>query len=158
MLRLQRAIDRLREPGFHLQHALQNWNSYLILPLFAFVNMGIVVVGTRVDLLADEVIGTVLGLATGKPLGICLAVLIAVKTGLGRLSSDVTGFQLAGAASLAGIGFTMSIFIASAAFEGTQLEAVKIAVLIGSALSAFAGIAMLSAVSARTSVPRLVRG
>ncbi|MEO1037304.1 MAG: Na+/H+ antiporter NhaA [Pseudomonadota bacterium] len=158
VLRLQRAIDRLREPGFHLQYALQNWNSYLILPLFAFVNMGIVVVGTRVDLLADEVIGTVLGLALGKPLGICLAVLIAVKTGLGRLSSDVTGFQLAGAASLAGIGFTMSIFIASAAFEGTQLQAVKIAVLIGSALSAFAGIAMLTAASARTSVPRLVRG
>lgn len=143
VLRLQRTIDRLRDPGFHVQHALENWSSYLVLPLFAFVSMGVSVAGTSMNGLSDEVLGTVLGLALGKPLGICMAVYVAVKTGIGRLSADISALQVAGAGSLAGIGFTMSIFIASAAFEGSQLQAVKAAVLVGSVVSAMVGVSLL---------------
>lgn len=143
VLRLQRVIDRLRDPGFHLQHYLENWNSFLILPLFAFLNMGVVVVGVALNWFSGEVVGTVLGLVIGKPLGICLAVYLAVRSGAGRLSEDITWIHLIGAACLAGIGFTMSIFIASAAFDGNQLQSVKVAVLVGSALSVAIGVSIL---------------
>ena len=140
---LGEALGRLREPGVHLQHALEGWTNYLVLPLFAFANTGILVVGSSFSLAAPETLGVVLGLALGKPLGIVGACWIAVRLGLARLSSEVSWVQMIGAGSLAGVGFTMSIFIATAAFEGAQLEAVKLAVLLASAASASIGMLIL---------------
>ena len=140
---LREAVGRLRAPGDHLQHALEGWTAYLVLPLFAFFNTGIAVLGAPFDPLAPAPLGVILGLTLGKPLGILLASGLAVRAGLARLPEGVRWPQLAGAASLAGIGFTMSIFIAGEAFEGPALAAAKLAVLIASALSAALGLAIL---------------
>ncbi|WP_299934605.1 Na+/H+ antiporter NhaA [uncultured Pelagimonas sp.] len=137
--RLQEAIDRLRDPGFHLQNALEHWSNFMILPLFAFFNTGILIFGSSFSATAPESLGVILGLVIGKPLGIFLIVFVAVKLGIAHMSSEISWSQLIGAGFLAGVGFTMSIFIGSAAFEGAQLESVKLAILIASALAAVIG-------------------
>ncbi|QQA41858.1 Na+/H+ antiporter NhaA [Pelagovum pacificum] len=138
------AFERLREPGEHLQHALEGWTNYLILPLFAFFNTGLLIIGSEFSPFAPESLGVMLGLMIGKPLGIVGLCFIAAKIGLARLPNGVNWTQMIGAGCLAGVGFTMSIFIATAAFEGLELEAVKLAVLIGSTISAIAGLVILS--------------
>ncbi len=137
--RLQEAIDRLRDPGFHLQNALEHWSNYMILPLFAFFNTGILIFGSSFSATAPEALGVILGLVIGKPLGIFLIVFVAVKLGIAHMSSEISWSQLMGAGFLAGVGFTMSIFIGSAAFEGAQLESVKLAILAASTLAAVIG-------------------
>ncbi|WP_371155154.1 Na+/H+ antiporter NhaA [Jannaschia sp. 2305UL9-9] len=142
MARLDAAVERLREPGFHLQHRLENWSNFLILPLFAFFNTGIVLAG-GLALANPAVLGVIIGLVVGKPLGICLFVWIGLRTGLATLPDGTNWRQLFGAACLCGVGFTMSIFIASAAFEGTVLGDVKLAVLAASCIAAAVGSAIL---------------
>ncbi|MBP0483820.1 Na+/H+ antiporter NhaA [Sagittula salina] len=141
--RLQNAVERLREPGFHLQEALEAYSNYLILPLFAFFNTGLLIIGSSFSPLAPESLGVMLGLLIGKPLGIVGIVWIATKLGFARLSSEISWLQMIGAGFLAGVGFTMSIFISSAAFEGGELESVKLAVLLASTCAAVAGSAIL---------------
>lgn len=150
--RLQSAIDRLRDPGFHLQHALENWSNFLILPLFAFFNTGILIIGSSFSPAAPEALGVMAGLMIGKPLGIFLIVWIAVRLGLAQLSSEISWLQVLGAGCLAGVGFTMSIFIGSAAFADTQLESVKLAILIASLGSAILGSTLLVFASKRSRV------
>lgn len=142
--RLKAAVDRLREPGFHLQEALESWTNFMILPLFAFFNTGILVFGSGFSPTAPEALGVMLGLYIGKPLGIVGAVWLATRLGLGRLSSVIGWQQLIGAGFLAGVGFTMSIFIGSAAFSGSQLESVKLAILLASTAAALTGAAILA--------------
>ncbi|MBN7784910.1 Na+/H+ antiporter NhaA [Ponticoccus gilvus] len=141
--RLQNAVSRLREPGFHLQQALESWSNFLILPLFAFFNTGILVIGSSFSPLAPESLGVMLGLLIGKPLGIVGIVFVATKLGIARLSSEISWMQMIGAGFLAGVGFTMSIFISSAAFSGAELESVKLAVLLASAGAAVTGSLLL---------------
>ncbi len=140
---LEQAITRLREPGHHLQHALENWTNFLILPLFAFFNTGVLLVGSGFAPLAPESLGVMLGLVLGKPLGIFASCWIAVRMGWAQLSSEIGWLQFLGAGCLAGVGFTMSIFIATAAFSGPQLGAVKLAVFLGSVASALIGSALI---------------
>lgn len=143
---LQAIVDRMRDPGFHLQRKLENWNNFLILPLFAFVNTGIVFAGSGFSLDQAAVVGTILGLIAGKTLGIFGFVWISVRLGVAKLSAEISWLQLLGASNLCGIGFTMSIFIASAAFEAQLLASVKLAILIASILAAILGtIILLSA-------------
>ncbi|MEM6903214.1 MAG: Na+/H+ antiporter NhaA [Pseudomonadota bacterium] len=143
MQRLGQAVSRLREPGFHLQHALENWSSFLILPLFAFANTGVALTAGSFSLATPESLGVMAGLLIGKPLGITLAVWLAVKTGRTKLSEDINWPQLIGAATLCGVGFTMSIFISTAAFDGAQLASVKVSVLAASTLAAIVGATIL---------------
>ncbi|WP_166434061.1 Na+/H+ antiporter NhaA [Roseovarius spongiae] len=150
VLALENAINRLREPGHHLQHALENWTNFLILPLFAFFNTGILLAGSHFSPLAPESVGVILGLLIGKPLGIVGACWLAVRLGWAQLSSEINWRQFIGAGCLAGVGFTMSIFIASAAFEGPQLASVKLAVLLGSVTSAIVGASLLAHAGAAT--------
>ena len=140
---IQRAVDRLREPGYHLQHALESWTNYLVLPLFAFFNTGVLIVGSDFSLSEPAALGVIAGLVLGKPLGIVLFCWLAIQFGLARLSPGIAWPQLLGAGCLAGIGFTMSIFIASAAFQGQQLESVKLAILIASGVATAAGVLIL---------------
>lgn len=140
---LQQALDRLREPGYHVQYALEGWSNFLILPLFAFFNTGIVIYGTSFELTAPEISGVMAGLIIGKPLGIVLVCWLAVQLGLARLSPQVTWQHMIGGGCLAGIGFTMSIFIASAAFPDEALNSVKLAILIASAGAATIGTLIL---------------
>ncbi|WP_118134756.1 Na+/H+ antiporter NhaA [Oceanicella sp. SM1341] len=146
---LQNALERLREPGVHLQRALESWSNFLILPLFAFFNTGIAVGSASFSVSSPEVLGVVGGLAIGKPLGIFTVCWVSVKLGITRLSPDIRWSQMLGAGCLAGVGFTMSIFIASAAFSGEELEGVKLAILLASTASALVGMGILWAVRRR---------
>lgn len=140
---LQQALDRLREPGYHLQHALEGWSNFLILPFFAFFNTGIIFYGEPFDWTAPEVLGIMAGLIIGKPIGIVLLCWLAVKLEITRLPSKVTWRHMIGGGSLAGIGFTMSFFIAAVAFGGEALNSVKLAVLIASVSAATIGTLIL---------------
>lgn len=117
-----------------------------IMPLFAFANAGVSLAGLGLERLAQPVtLGVMLGLFIGKPLGILSFVWLAVASGIARLPAGSTWFQVLGIAWMAGIGFTMSLFIGALAFgEGPLQDAVRIGVLAGSTLSAIAGAIALS--------------
>jgi NhaA family Na+:H+ antiporter len=128
-------------PLDRLETALHPWVAFVIMPLFALANAGV-----RVDLaaLAHPVsIATAAGLALGKPLGIVTFSALAVRLGWARLPEGVNWKMLTGAGCLAGIGFTMSLFIAGLALGDELLESGKIGALIGSAISATVGFTLL---------------
>ena len=115
------AIDDAVEysPLETLEHALHPWVAYAILPLFAFANAGLTLGGLRMDdLLTPLPAGIVLGLVLGKPLGIVGAALLMRATGLARFPEGMDLRAMLGLGLLCGIGFTMSLFIASLAFAG----------------------------------------
>jgi len=128
-------------PLDRLETALHPWVAFGIMPLFALANAGV-----RVELSAmtePVALAVAAGLVLGKPLGIVAFSWVAVKLGLARLPSGVNWKILLGAGFLAGIGFTMSLFIAGLALEGELLTAGKIGTLLGSALSAIFGVGLL---------------
>jgi NhaA family Na+:H+ antiporter len=125
-------------PSLRLEHALDNLSAFVVMPLFAFANAG-VRIGGQLDH-AEVTVGVLLGLVVGKPLGIGAAALGAVKSGIGELPGGVGWTSLLGYACLAGIGFTMSLFIAMLAFDETgPLNAAKSGILAGSLLAGIAG-------------------
>jgi len=129
-----------------LEEALHPWVSFLILPLFAFANAGIPLDGFRLDQLSQPLpLGIAAGLAAGKPLGIIVVSLAAVATGLARLPDQCRWIHMLGVGCLAGIGFTMSLFIGSLAFDGPELTtAVRAGVIAGSVVSTILGISILT--------------
>ena len=140
---LKTALERLRDPGFHIEHGLQHWSNYLILPVFAFMNMGIPLTNTSYVITEPQNIGIILGLLLGKPIGIVFFTWLCVKSGLAKLSNELNWSHILGAGLLAGVGFTMSIFIANAAFAEATLQQVKLSILIASALSGLSGLGIL---------------
>jgi NhaA family Na+:H+ antiporter len=128
-------------PLHSLEHALEPWVAFLVLPIFGFANAGVPLQGLSPDLLlAPLALGIVLGLFFGKQLGIMLSVLIAIRSGLARLPAHATWLEMWGVAILCGIGFTMSLFIGLLAFDDPKYEVMtKLSVLAGSLLSALAG-------------------
>jgi NhaA family Na+:H+ antiporter len=128
-------------PTERLEHALHPWTSYLIVPLFAFANAGIVLTGDAVADPSSVLVGVVLGLVLGKTVGISVFSWVAVKLGWGVLPEGVRFSQLVGIAALGGIGFTVSLFITALAFEGEPLLAdqAKIGILVASVLAAAIG-------------------
>ncbi len=128
-------------PSVKLEHSLIKPVSFIILPLFALANTGIVFsAGWYNDILSSNSLGIISGLSIGKPLGILFFSYIAIKAGLGSLPSDLTYRHITGAGILAGIGFTMSIFITLLAFNDADLIVnSKIAVLLASLISGTAG-------------------
>jgi NhaA family Na+:H+ antiporter len=138
-------------PALRLEHALDRWVAYGILPLFGLTNAGLrfdaLPPGAWRDTLA---IGTALGLLLGKQIGVFGTVMAAARLRLVRLPAKVTTAQLYGGAVLCGIGFTMSLFIGDLAFRQTPRgDEVKLAVFIGSLSSAVLGLAILAIVSPR---------
>lgn len=139
--RLQHAALEGISPLDRLQSGLHQWVAFGIMPLFALANAGV-----RVDfegVQSPVAIAVAVGLLLGKPLGIVLASWVAVKMGLASLPSGVNWNILLGAGFLAGIGFTMSLFIAQLALQENLLSAAKVGVLGGSAISALAGFCWL---------------
>ena len=133
-------------PLEHLEHALHPWVAYGILPLFAFANAGLSLAGlSPADALAPVPLGIALGLLLGKPIGIVTAAVLAHVTGLARFGEGMTFRAVVGLGLLCGIGFTMSLFIASLAFEATPGLARDsvLGVLAASVLAATAGYAWL---------------
>jgi NhaA family Na+:H+ antiporter len=149
--------DDAHSPLHRLEHALSPWVAFGIVPLFAFANAGIALGGLPADVLrAPLVIAVIVGLFFGKQAGILGGVALAVRLGVAQRPGVASWAQLYGVALLAGIGFTMSLFIGGLAFPGTAAlqDEVKVGVLIGSLLSAVAGYAILrSSSTARPSTP-----
>ena len=138
-------------PLERLEHALHPWVAFLILPIFAFANAGVSFAGAGLDaLLAPLSLGIAGGLVIGKQLGIFGACWLAVKAGWARLPEGVSFRHVYGLSCLAGIGFTMSLFIGNLAFaDPQQIAAVKFGVLGGSLVSAITGIVVLRFASPR---------
>jgi NhaA family Na+:H+ antiporter len=129
-----------------LEHALHPWTSFIIVPLFALANAGIELSGTAIsDASTSRVTaGVILGLAIGKPLGIFSLSWLAVRTGMATLPAGVAWTHILGAGLIAGIGFTVSIFIATLAFEDpAMIEDAKIGILAGSVLMGALGLGYL---------------
>jgi NhaA family Na+:H+ antiporter len=130
-----------------LERALRPWTLYLVLPLFAFANAGLDVRGLSAGMLRDPiVIGIVVGLFFGKQLGIFSGAAVLILCGAAKLPTGATWRQLYGVALCGGIGFTMSLFIGTLAFESAgRVALVQLGVLSGSLLSAGVGYAFLVA-------------
>jgi Na+:H+ antiporter, NhaA family len=128
-----------------LEHALHPWVTYAILPLFAFANAGVPLSGLSLAaLLAPLPLGIAAGLFVGKQVGVFAATWLVVRLGFASLPPGAGWLQIYGVALLTGIGFTMSLFIGTLAFDGAAENiAVRIGVLTGSLLSAVAGYAVL---------------
>lgn len=134
--------DDAASPSHRLEHILHKPVTFLILPLFALANTGIVIgAGWAADLLDTNSLGIMLGLVAGKPVGIFLFTFAAVSLGLCRLPLDLAWRHIVGAGLLGGIGFTMSIFITNLAFaEQTEvINKSKMAILIASLLAGILG-------------------
>ena len=127
------------------EHDLKPWVMLGIMPVFAFANAGVALGALSLDDMFGTIsLGIAIGLALGKPVGILSFVWIAVRTGLARLPNGVDWQLMQGAALLAGIGFTMSLFIGTLAFSGAeQAASVRVGVLSGSLLSGIAGFLVL---------------
>ncbi|MGB3625526.1 MAG: Na+/H+ antiporter NhaA [Henriciella sp.] len=134
-----------QSPLHKLEHGLHPWVAYGVLPVFAFANAGVSLSGVSIgDLLSPLPLGIAAGLFIGKQIGVFGATVLAVKAGIARRPEGANWMHLYGVACLTGIGFTMSLFIGTLAFDSTaQLDQVRIGVLLGSLLSALTGIAML---------------
>lgn len=142
---LSRTLDAANSPIQRFEHMVHPWVAFGILPVFALFNAGVEIDGSAMRTLVSPVpLGIIAGLVIGKPAGICLASWLAVRTGLATLPDDVSWRHVYGTAWLAGIGFTMALFISGLAFPGTGLESqAKLGILLGSLVSAVAGIAVL---------------
>ena len=139
-------------PFIHaIEEALHPYVKFLILPLFAFANAGIPLDGFAVSKLMETVpLGIAAGLVIGKPLGILATVAAAVTFGLARLPEGCGWHHIIAAGCLAGIGFTMSLFIGSLAFEAPALAtSVRVGVIAGSVISTILGVAILMTIPAR---------
>jgi NhaA family Na+:H+ antiporter len=136
--------DRIESPAAKMLRSVEPWSSYAVLPVFALANAGVVwspdvVAGHGILMLA-----IVLGLVIGKPVGIALAAWLAVRIGFAVKPKEYNWRQLAGAGAIAGIGFTMSLFIAGQAFRAaTDFAAAKIAIFLASLLAGSLGVLIL---------------
>ena len=138
----------MRKPGggsplITAEHALKPWVMFVIMPIFALANAGVVLHGAGIDVLLHPIaLGISAGLVLGKPIGITLAALIASSALKQRLPGNL--MQMVGTAMLAGIGFTMSLFIGTLAFGAGDLATpVRFGVLGGSLVSAIGGLLVL---------------
>ena len=139
---LERASEGVGAPILRLEYALHNFSAFIVMPLFAFANAGV-----KIDLSmqhAEIGLGILAGLILGKPVGIMTAAFISVKTGIAKLPQAVKWRSLLGYACLAGIGFTMSLFVAMLAFADTALvDAAKRGIIVGSLFAGVAGAVIL---------------
>lgn len=139
----------------HLEHKLESWVSYIILPLFAFANAGVNFHHiTREDYFSPLTLGIALGLFIGKQIGIYVFAGLTIKLNYANLPKNTTWLQLYGASILCGIGFTMSLFISMLAF-GSEHQSIinsRLGILMGSLLSAIGGyLLILFATRSKTS-------
>ncbi|HZA79401.1 MAG TPA: Na+/H+ antiporter NhaA [Acidimicrobiales bacterium] len=135
-----RTLTLTISPNERLQHLFHPWTSYVIVPLFALANAGVELEGEVLREVASEpiVIGIVVGLVVGKPVGILGATWLASRPWLGGLPRTVTWPPLVGAATVAGIGFTVSLLIADITFTGRELEEAKLGILAASVIASLA--------------------
>ncbi len=135
---------KYQSPLQHLEHKLHGWIAYFIIPVFAFANAG-VLINSDIELDTLLIRTLIISLILGKSLGISALILTAKKLKLIEVPQDISNRQIIGVSFLAGIGFTMAIFIAVLAFENSPqfIDSAKIGILIGSLLSAIIGYVIL---------------
>jgi NhaA family Na+:H+ antiporter len=134
---MESQLELVESPLHRIEHALHPWVGFLIMPVFAFANSGVRILGNVIAATRHPVsLGIVLGLFVGKPLGIWLFARMSVKSGVAMAPAELSWKALFGAAWLCGIGFTMSLFIATLAFsDGPFLNISKIGILAASLAS-----------------------
>jgi len=144
---LAAASDRLLSPADRIERAVAPWTGYVILPLFAFSAAGVSLnVDFSVPGASTILLGVILGLVIGKPLGISLASFVAIQSRVAMAPEGVTAGNLIGAACLCGVGDTMSLLLADQAFADEGVSAIaKIGVLLGSIIAALLGATVLAA-------------
>jgi NhaA family Na+:H+ antiporter len=138
-----RRMDR-SSPVHELEEWLHPYVKFLVLPLFAFANSGLPLHGLSANGFSQEVtLGIIAGLVLGKPTGILLAVALVIVLGLAKLPAETNWRHMAGVGCLAGIGFTMSLFVGSLAFSDPLYEAqVRLGVIVASLVSTTLGLAI----------------
>ncbi|UCF64032.1 MAG: Na+/H+ antiporter NhaA, partial [bacterium] len=138
---LERSTRKTISPLKRFESDLHPWVGFVIMPIFALANAGVVF---KSNLLTHPVaLSVMLGLLLGKPLGIFLFSWLAVKLKIARLPDGIGWLTILGGGALAGIGFTMALFIGGLALQGELLNAAKVGILMGSLLSAILGISIL---------------
>jgi NhaA family Na+:H+ antiporter len=143
---------RLESPAARMLHHVEPWSSYFVLPLFALANAGVVFSAGVWAGHAQLMSAIMVGLVVGKPLGMVLATGLAVRLGIATKPDVFSWAQVTGAGVLAGIGFTMSLFIADQAFPvPADFAAAKIAIYMASTLAAILGVLILWKASSRPS-------
>ena len=147
-------------PLERLEHSLHPWVAFAILPIFAFANAGVPLGGiTLDDMLAPLPLGIAAGLIVGKQIGIFGFAWVAIRNGWASLPLGANWRHIYGLSCLAGIGFTMSLFIGGLAFDAPkQIDAVKLGVLGGSIISAVIGLSVLFFASAKMAAKRGTSG
>lgn len=145
---LERICEEAETPLQRLEHRLHPWVVFGIMPLFALANAGVTVGSGFLSSIVEPVtFGVIFGLWLGKPIGITLAVWIAIKAGIAALPSGMSFRQMHAVTWIAGIGFTLALFIGELSFAGQgqegSLEQAKVGILIGSLLAALVGTAIL---------------
>jgi NhaA family Na+:H+ antiporter len=145
---LEKACEAVQAPLQKIEHTLHPWVAFFVVPIFALANAG---VQLSPDAMSGEglpiILGVLIGLVVGKPIGIMLTTSLLVRSGIASLPRGVTWSHIIGVSFLAGIGFTMSLFIATLAFgEGARLEAAKIGILGASLVAGVIGYTLLSRV------------
>ena len=143
--RLARDCQRCESPMLRFEHALAPWVSYIIMPIFALANAGLAFgPGIEKELLSPISLGIIFGLVLGKPLGVVSFAWLSNRAGLATLPRGANWQQVLGVGALAGIGFTMSLFVAALAFGSTPLlKVAKVGILAGSLISGAAGAIIL---------------
>ena len=144
--------DGAEPPLQRLEHSLNPWVAYLIVPLFALANAGVPLPANIAGTVGNPIfLGVVAGLVIGKPVGIVLATWLAVRLGLADLPAGVNWRQVTGLGALGGIGFTMSLFITGLAFGAGELaDAAKLGILAASIVAATLGWLILASGGRRT--------
>jgi NhaA family Na+:H+ antiporter len=154
---LEDAAEKAQAPMLSIEHTLQPWTAFLIVPLFALANAGVAIRGELSAIVVEPVfLGVVLGLLIGKQVGISLAAWAVVRLGLASLPEGVSWRHIYGAAWLGGIGFTMSLFIAGLAYRGgPDLTFAKVGILAASIVAGLGGYLVLrrGPAAARPAVP-----
>ncbi|MGZ8491260.1 MAG: Na+/H+ antiporter NhaA [Gemmatirosa sp.] len=141
---IENAADAAQAPLQRMEHALHGVVAFVIMPIFALANAGVALGGGGAAVGSPIALGVVLGLALGKPLGITLASYLAVRAGAADLPTGVTWRHVHGAGWLAGIGFTMSLFVAGLAFaDPAVLDIAKLGIFTASIAAGGVGFTLL---------------
>jgi NhaA family Na+:H+ antiporter len=145
--RIARLSREAISPLDRVEHGLHQWSSFVVLPIFALANAGILLTSETITSAAESPVApaVALGLVLGKTIGLSAGAILAVRLGLARLPRGVSWAHILGAGAIAGIGFTVSLFISELAFTDPELaNASRIGILAGSVVSAVLGLTILA--------------
>lgn len=152
VIELEDLSEAVQSPLQKIEHRLHGWAAFVILPLFALANAGVALdIGAISNETLPVALGIIAGLLVGKPVGLFSAIWLSVRVGLVTLPREVTWRHVAGLACLGGMGFTMSLFIATLAFGSNQLlAAAKLGIVAASLIAGTAGFLVLRSARVET--------